>query len=218
MNKKNLVVFAMAAICVAGLSACGGKKEAETTVAETTVVETTVAETTAAETTAAETTAAVAVGEIDANGKFTSADGAYEITLPAGWVVSPDSEEGLVCLTSADEKDIIEIISENGDDAAAMLVTFPETAEEYNKSKELPAKEITKYSIMKDAEEGVETFQIYSKFDKADGKTPYTFTALSGVQDATDKIYYAANALIQSEGMEDTITKTMDSFAMLNLQ
>ncbi|MEG2782907.1 MAG: hypothetical protein RR920_01405 [Lachnospiraceae bacterium] len=158
------------------------------------------------------------VGTLSEDGTFKAADGSYSICLPEGWTLDKESTSDLVSFTS-DKKDIIEIVSLSGEDVKGSLEVFPATAEEYNatKLKDAPAKEITKYNILKDSETGVETFQIYCKYEKGE-KNPYTFTALSGIQDQEVGKYYAANAMIQSEGKEEEVATVIDSFAVLNLE
>lgn len=223
MRKNKL--FTITAVIAAFMmlaTACGSSAK-ETTAASETTVETTAAASDSDESATAEavnssiesnsdeeteTTAAIQSGSLDTSNKFTAVSGKYEIIVPNGWIVEPESDETLTTFTSADGNDYIEINYETGD-IEAMVEKLPATSDEYMQmiSRGDNSMEIVSYNVTTSEDGNTQIFQYAIKDNAEDSDAKYTY--VTGKYDLNAKTFISATGIASTSG--DEIIKTIDT-------
>lgn len=209
--RKNIKIAAMtvAMAMMMAITACGSKdntdktQEAQTESTEASQAEETQEEEseeeTEEETEETEEPSAPEAGSIEA-GQFRSASGKYQITLPEGWVIDPDSDGEVAVFYSQDQSDMLEITYIEGGDAEEAREVYPESVEEYKGmvSREQDM-EFVRYEV-KNGDNGSQTFRYAVRYSNPEDGICYR--AVSGSYDAASKKYICGVGTAESQSSE----------------
>lgn len=239
-KNSRIITLAVAAAVMMAVTACGSKDKTESTAsaeavteaAATTETETTTSEAESAEEEdqteedktegeeseeadeAAEESTASAAGEISSDGVFKAANGKFEIKVPAGWAIDEGSDDEYVTFLSANGDDMLEVINISGSSADSIRETYPDTAEEYQKTVSRGEEmEILTYDV-KTEDDGSQTFQYSIKY--ANPNDGIHYLAGSGSYDAVKQTYICVTGTVMStdEGVSRQVEEAVKSFKL----